>query len=663
MKLDGVTVDAKMQETNATSSTYVPSTKQKTAAQNAIDLLRQLAIPQINIDLVNNAVTTLSGEGVAIFVNYAPASTEELNGMKTTDVRRVEFLDFPADPRFRGKEHVVHFIVRKYQYGGYTKASVAEGFLVGKLASEASVFSKFTYKRMTYDLYLGASNYDNKHHGTATTGLYSLKDATMERREDLESTRYKNNEYPVTFRATYSTNKTRVANTLGFTFDRTPRNDASGNILLSTGSDYTYDLSQPSTNRYLVWSGDYYFILPKGFHLSLAPQVRYGHTNYSYTYRETLGSTDIVNTSRENALQLQGNATLFKVIKGGQYVYLTLAGGSTTNDVTYYGTSPYDNDFRDSYASAALGYEYSKNKWNLGVSAAVQWEENKINDQSNSEVYPLINLNAGYSPSNKHSFRANLHFGANYPTTSEKSPNIIRHNELMYYTGNPDIGLSRTLSFNLSYNWMPVNAFSASAFAQYMGEYDLFAPVFHQYDDGKALLRSFDTDCNYHRVKLGLSFNYKLLHGNLQLAASPSVTFYRMTGQYDIRRTPFHCNVSATYYLGNFYFQASYQTRVLGLQGNYGKVVEGRDYYKVLAGWGKSGWNIRLSANNLFRNHWRGSTYELSSPLYSERQWEEGTYFHRRLNLSVTYTIGYGKKVNRGNEVGGQYGTNSAIMK
>ena len=40
-----------------------------------------------------------------------------------------------------------------------------------------------------------------------------------------------------------------------------------------------------------------------------------------------------------------------------------------------------------------------------------------------------------------------------------------------------------------------------------------------------------------------------------------------------------------------------------------------------------------------------------------------GTNSHARLNLSVTYTFGYGKKVQRGNEVGEQSGASSAILK
>lgn len=671
IEMKEVVVKARMHRTDASSSTFTPTARQKTSAQNAIDLLKQLAIPQININLMDNTVTTPSGQNVAIYINYIPASAEEMEGISTSDVRRVEYLDFPADPRFQGKEHVVNFIVQQYEYGGYTKATLNENFLIGKLSSRASVYSKFVHKRMTYDLYAGASNHDISHSGNSVSGIYSLQNEAgeayrMTRNETLESARLKYNQYPVTFRAIYDTDKMQIANTVGFNFDQTPLSETKGilSFVPRQSTDYSYYKNEPSTSRYFVWSGNYYFILPRGFDLSVSPGMNYGHTNYSYLYQTSLpGSSRIANISREDVWQFRESATLFKKIADKQSAFLRAWFGSTSNDVSYSGTSPYDNDFSDTYAGAALGYNFSNARWNVRADAALQWEKNQINDQSVAEVYPLLNLSAGFSPSQKHSFRTFFHFGANYPGASEKTPNVLQQNELMYYTGNPTIGLSRQVTFNLSYNWIPTSAFSASAFMQYFGEYDLYVPVYQTYQDGKALLRTFETDGAYNRTQIGLSFNYRLLNGKLQLAASPSVSFYRMTGLFDISQSPFYCNASATYYLGDFYFQAAYQTRSLTVQGNRGVIYKDRDFYQVLAGWSRSNWNIRVSGMNLLRKDWLCATNLLSTSLYSETQLVEGNNFHQRLNLSVTYTFGYGKKVKRGNEVGEQSGAASAIMR
>lgn len=671
VKIKEVVVKAQMHRTDASSSTYIPTVKQRTSAQNAIDLLKQLAIPQISINLMDNSVTTPSGQNVAIYINYIPASEEEMEGLSTSDVRRVEYLDFPTDPRFQGNEHVVNFIVQKYEYGGYTKATVNENFLVGRLSSRASVYSKFVYKRMTYDLYAGASNHNINHSGNSVLSLYNLKNEMGQayqttRNETLESAHLKYNQYPVTFRAVYDTDKMQIANTVGFNFDQTPLSETKGilSFIPQQNTDYSYYKNEPSTSRYFVWSGNYYFILPHDFDLSVSPAMNYGHTNYSYLYQTSLpGSSSIANISKENVWQFRGSATLFKKITDKRSAFFRAWFGSTSNEVSYFGTSPYNNDFLDMYAGAALGYNFSNDKWTIRADAALQWEKNQINDQSVSEVYPLLNLSAGFSPSQKHSFRTYFHFGANYPGASEKTPNVLQQNELMYYTGNPNIGLSRQVTLNFSYNWIPTTTFSTSAFIQYFGEYNLYVPAYRPYQGGTALLRTFETDGNYNRTQIGVSFNYRLFDGNLQLAASPSVSFYRMTGIFDISRSPFYCNASATYYLGNFYFQAAYQTRSLTLQGNRGVIYKDRDFYQILAGWSHSNWNIRISGMNLFRKDWLCATNLLSTSLYSETQLVEGNNFHQRLNLSVTYTFGYGRKVKRGNEVGEQSGAASAIMK
>ena len=143
-ELNEVVVQAQMQRTSSTKSTYTPTGKQKNAAQNAVDLLRQMAIPQIRINPIDETVTDNVGGNVAIYINFLEASKEEMEGLRTADVRRVEYLEFPTDPRFRGAERVINIIVQEYAYGGYTKITANENFLVG-LSSRVNIFSKFTY--------------------------------------------------------------------------------------------------------------------------------------------------------------------------------------------------------------------------------------------------------------------------------------------------------------------------------------------------------------------------------------------------------------------------------------------------------------------------------------------------------------------------------------
>lgn len=654
----------------ADRTVYLPSSRQRNAAQSAIDLLRQMAIPQIQINLVDNSVTTLTGSKAALFINSLPASAEELEGLRTADVKRVEYLDFPTDTRFNGNEHVVNFIVQRYEYGGYTKTTVSENFLTG-LSGRASLYSKFAYKRMIYDLYAGASYLNLHHTGTSTIGRYSLTGAddvpyTITRSETLNNSHFRNNQYPVTFRAIYDSDNVQIGNTLGFVFDDIPTAYTSGSLSYSpeTTDNHTFTRSEPYMGRHINWSGNYYFIFPHSWHLNISSGVGGSHTDYTYSYGSSMnGTITINNISEENHYRLHGSASLSKVLYNKHYIFTRLYGGTTHNAVSYLGTSPYDNSFADTYAGIALGYSFSNRKWNISTNASLQWERNSINTSAVNEIYPLINLSVAYSPTRRHSIQAYFHFGANYPDASQKTPNILQTNEMLYHTGNPDLQLSRQITFNLQYNWMPRNNFSAVVFARYFGEYNLYVPVFSSYLNGSALLKSYGTDGNYNRTQTGVSFNWRLLNNQLQLAAQPSVTAYRMTGYYDISKCPFNLNTSVSYYLGNFYFQLSYQTPLKTIQGNRGVFYQDRDFYQFTTGWSKAGWNIRAAVSNMFRSDWLAATQILTSPLYSETQYQYGNTYHRRLNLSVTYTFSYGKKVRQENEVGEQSGGTSAILK
>lgn len=407
-----------------------------------------------------------------------------------------------------------------------------------------------------------------------------------------------------------------------------------------------------------------FFSLKNAMQLSFNPYASYSLINDNSFYSNTMPNTSpIENNAEENQYRYGMNTTISKNIAKRQRIFLRGYYGENQSDVKYIGSSPYDNKFVSRFAGSTIGYNFSNNLWNISTDVSLQWEENKINNQSIKEIYPLFNLSAGFAPSSKHSFRTYFHYGSNYPVASVKTPNVLKDNELMYVTGNPNISLSRQFTYNLSYNWMPNNKLSTSLYCQYYGELNLYVPIFEHYNNGKALLRRYDTDAQYHRTKIGASFNYKLLQGKLQLSVSPSVTLFRVLGYYNISKKPFNVNASALYHLSDFYFQAAYQTKFRTIQGNRAVYYEGRDFWQLQIGWSKNNFNIRLSANNLFRNDWRTSTETLNSPLYSETRYLEGNNFHRRLNLSFIYTFGYGKKVRQNNEVRQQNGTPSAILK
>lgn len=126
-ELNEVVVEASNQRTSSKSSTYIPMSRQKNAASDAISLLSQMAIPQLNVDPASRSVRTVSGQAVSIFIDYVAASAQDLSGMRTTDVKKVEYLIYPTDPRFRGAQYVVNFVMQKYVWGGIQNLMLTNG--------------------------------------------------------------------------------------------------------------------------------------------------------------------------------------------------------------------------------------------------------------------------------------------------------------------------------------------------------------------------------------------------------------------------------------------------------------------------------------------------------------------------------------------------------
>ena len=627
-----------------------------------------MAIPQIQINPIDNSIKDNGGGEVSIFFNNMPASQEDIEGLRTADVRRVEYLEFPTDPRFRGAQRVINFIVQEYEYGGYTKVTADEDFLIG-LSSNANIFSKFAYKKMTYDLYVAANNLNRHHSGYDIDGKYTLKDSngkdyTLTRNETTDNSHSRQNQYPVTFRASYNTEKVQISNTLGYSHSANPIQEQNGSLTYSPAveQDYSYSRSNPSHSNSLSYQGNYFFVLPKDYSVNFNPQFSYSHNNNSLTY--TTSSTEpIIRDARENAYYYRVNAYINKRFAQKHTLMLGINTGNTINRLQYTGNASYSDRFSNPFVSGQLCYQSQIQKFSLYADAGVLWERTSINTIKNDDVYPYVHFNIRYTPNNKNAFSAYFQFANNTPGIDQKASDLLRDNEVMYITGNPSLDNSRHITFNINYTWLPSNVFNMSAYGRYFELFDRFITAYEPFDNGRALLRTYINDGNYVQSEIGIAAILNLFNKSLQLYVSPNQKFYRSTGVFDKSFYPFQITAQATYYLKQWYFQAYYQSHQKMMFTGSPTTYRSRDFYSLSAGWSNSDWNISLTAYNIFNSNWSTSDRYIQSPLYAEHRTNYGTNSHARLNLSVTYTFGYGKKVKRGNEVGEQSGVSSAIMK
>lgn len=135
----------------------------------------------------NGAFTAAAGKEVTYFVNGHPADKVELQSMNMQDVRKVEYLDYPSGSNFLGAEHVVNFILHEYEYGGYTRLGLTQRYITENYSYE-NVFSRWAYKRMTFDIFTGANHGIIDRNDAHREHEYRFKSGTVSRIENPRAT-------------------------------------------------------------------------------------------------------------------------------------------------------------------------------------------------------------------------------------------------------------------------------------------------------------------------------------------------------------------------------------------------------------------------------------------------------------------------------------------
>ena len=170
----------------------------------------------------------------------------------------------------------------------------------------------------------------------------------------------------------------------------------------------------------------------------------------------------------------------------------------------------------------------------------------------------------------------------------------------------------------------------------------------------------------YNQHTMGMNASLNLLEQSLRLSGTLQNNLCHNGTPYGWTKSHLTFTLSANYYLGNFNFSTYYRAPMGSSDGSMvGKWVDNRSSYRLSAGWGNSNWTIKASATNFFRwDGWRGAKITETSRYYDNivRSIDvvEG---HSWFNLAVTYTFGYGKKIDQRNELRQQGSASSGILK
>lgn len=659
--LDEVTVEAARQYVTPEKAVYIPEEKQKKASADAVALLARMSIPSLRVNALQQTVSTAAGQDVKIFIDFLPATSDDITGMRMKDVRRVEVLDYPDDPRFHGAEHVVNFIMQKYEYGGYAKVYNQLFTTFSDLVERPRANAKFSYRRMTYDLVVGGdvchgNQLSQEEHSTFLfPGLTPSEEITRDQMPDGDGRLRYHSAY-TTFRAVYNADKMQIANSVGFNYTRQPHFDTFSRTSfagIGLPSEQTASLMQRLW-RTLEWNGDYYFALPHNFTLTVNPIVNYSYSERNSTYTvANLPSIENFATSKSTAARL--NTRLNRKINDRITLWADISGGFSRNSVEYAGTSPGKVTLDHSFFGPGVGVSLRLPSFYASADAGYAMEWSDTGQSEDTPRYPYVHLSANYTFSQKLSVGLFTQFASNTPDAADRSPVMQQQNEFMWNCGNPYLTSSRHFTFQAWGNWMPSNLFQMSGYVTYYHLFDNCRQIYRPEiaPDGRPMMLSSKVNSgDYNSASAGVNFTLKLLKNSLQISGGPSLNHYSLTGVGpSLKRTYLTGGAQASYYLGSFNFIAYYYAPSKSLGAVSGAEEWNSANYAIGAGWANNDWSVQLYGTQLLSKNHVSSRTDLSTPYYIYRYALENGNNTPTLYLTVSYTVGFGKKVQRGNEV------------
>ncbi len=659
-ELGEITIVADAQRTSATKTVYIPTRNQKSTASDGVSLLARINIPQLSVNPISETVKTADNQGVSLFINFHPATNEDVSGLNPSDVKRVEYLDFPTDPRFQRAQHVVNFITNAYSYGGYTKLSGKERFMIR--SGEASVYSKFAYRRMEYDLIvLGDYDY-NSHIGSATDEAYRLESGVVRRESGTETGRNHQRGLYSALRASWNKNENFTSRSLvSYRRINNPVNHTSGYVNFSgLFPSETYHTESPSTNNAVGWNSELYAVLGRGWSINGTFQAELTDNNTTSNY--SAGAEIIENLADEDSWFLRGSIQANKSLSDRFTLFSNILSGGGRTNIDYAGSSNAVNRFRQAFTGITVGMSLNYQKVSGSIDGGFAFESNNINGKTMDDRYPFSHISLQYAPNKKNSISLWFQYATFSPDATMKNPNVIQQSELMYISGNPVLKCSRNTSAALSYTWLPSNKWQLSAHATMFCIANRQIAVYTPDGPGGMMLKKYQNDGDYNHGQIGASLTGKFLDGSLSFSVAPRLLLYKTTGSNSISHYPFTTSLNVNYYLGKFFFNAYYDTGYSYVDGENAYLRKIPMSYSAGAGWASKGWNIQLSLVNLFQSAWKLSKDTLTTRWYVSSMTQFGSDYHQRISLTVTYTFNYGKKVNQSGEINSEKNISTSIL-
>lgn len=531
-QLNEVTVSAANVVNSADRKLVFPSKQQVQASTNGVDLLRNLMLPRLRINPMNEEVSLSDGSTVQLCINGRKTDRTEIKSLQPADIIRVEYLEDPG-LRYGDAGAVVNYVVRRHETGGSGNLDVSQSPHVWWGNQNASF--KLNHKKSEFSVrYYGYQHVFGNTWRTRQEHFLMEDGTTLTRTEEGIPT--KSEEYASGVSAVYNLQETddyMFNASLSWSDYNTPKRNFHSRLHTLGSSEASTLRMDDSRKRFSRPSLDLYFqkTLKNKQFMALNVVGTYMNTDNGQTYREWMGDELLADYFSEvdgKKYSLIGEGIYEKQFKTG-----SLSAGvrhtQAYSDNLYTGTLQYGTQMKQADTYAYMQYKGKAGR--LGYSAGMGMTRSWLHqvgqeDYETYKVNPRFSLS--YTFSNAFYMRLNANMNSNQPSLGQLSAVDQLVDSLQINRGNPSLKPydSYYAGLSMGYSKGKVNLNLKS------GYWDMDHVIMEEtYREQGKFVHSYANQDRYQAWETELTARVGMLWNVLQLSATTGLNRYWSDGR------------------------------------------------------------------------------------------------------------------------------------
>lgn len=654
LTLQEVTVKSRQKIHKIDNDVFIPSALQKKVSMDGYDLLRNMAIPQLDIDAITNE-TTVKGKAVTFIVdNHIVTNPNDIKQLSPNDILKVEYNAMPTG-EYAQYDCIVKFTTKQKDRGGNLMASGMQG--LNKNEGDVNGVVRFYKQRYEHSVaYAEAHSHDDDSYTAQTEHLVYPNGDELEKALTSNASSQKKRSSNLFYNLHYYGDSATFNVRLGYLFRR-PETSASyltrykGAFERGTTSQETS--KESSYSPYLSFSSR--FQLRNRQRLSFRGSLDYSNNRFDYLLKE--GAISNSNDTKEH---------YYRLVLGSNYTKVMNKGWTLTGAL-YNFTENSRMNYLLNQTRVRGGLTYSETLLEMGISK--RWSKMvasldggisqliyKIRGDANKYRYsPRVSATVKYTltPSLYVQYRGSL--TNSYPTMTMYNNIEQDIDTIQKRRGNPNLKPTTIVSNTLNANY-DVGSWSFYAM------YDMFISwknnaEFVSYDNGY-FIHSLLSEGHYYYTnpEIGLSYSKKGLLVKTRFGAE----HYQITGRNGLTDTEWYNKSSISYAINALNIGMYYTTYRHGVYATL-EQWSNTAIYGLTVSYKYKGIGLQAGCQNPFTAYRSHSS--LLTQDYNKRQYRLDNLRGKFFYLKASISLNFGNKKHAYTDVDTGKSINSAIMK